>query len=512
MPLLARGCRKLGDGDRRRRGRRLRIDLLVGDRRESERSVGRQEDGLGAGLEHAVSPLELRAVDGEVGLVDELVGVGAVGGAAGHAERDRGADGLARGLDLEPLLGDGAADSLGDLECLLRRRLRQDDGELLAAEARRNVGVAELALEDARDAVQNGVAGEVAVGVVDVAQQVEVGHDHRQRRPRPLGPVELLAERSGEVAGVEESGLRVDAGLLLEGRNAQRAVDQQQRRHRHRQEQRVPVPEPGEGDAQHGEDEVRRETLHGEEPCAPERVPPREVQHRGEERVVERNEDDRRHKPRQRELELGAEAGVAHELHRPPRRQAVQRVIGDVERLDVPGVADLQPLRNAVDDAEEGDQLRRQEEHARNEEHDRRVVALVPRRDYDEELGAPRRMPPGPGKSASRWCRAKGGRTGRSPRQWRAHRWRRERPSRGAGATTGRMDPHQPAALRGRACSGPRSQAPNRIETSPRQWVIRPQSHGLNVCPGTGQGVPRSRDAWKITRKGEPRARTARGS
>ena len=93
--------------------------------------------------------------------------------------------------------------------------------------------------------------------------------------------------------------------------------------------------------------------------------------------MVERDEDDRRDEAGQRELELRAEAGVADHLDRPPRRQAVQRVVGDVERLDVPGVADLQPLGDPVDDPEQGDQLRRQEQDPGDEEDDRRVVALV---------------------------------------------------------------------------------------------------------------------------------------
>ncbi len=370
------------------RSRRLRVDGLVGDRREAQRAVGRQEDGLRAGVQHAVAALELGTVDGEVGLVNELVRVGAVRRAPGHAERDGGVDRLARRLHLEPLVGDGAADPLGDLEGLLRSRLGEDDRELLAAEARGDVGVAQLPLEDAGDAVQDRVARQVPVGVVDLAKQVEVGHDHRQRRARALRAIELLPERGGEVARVEEPRLRVDARLLLQGRDAERAVDEQERRHGHRQEQRIPVPEPGEGDAQHREHEVGGKALHGEQPGAAERVPARQVEHGGQERVVERDEDDRRCQARQRELELRAQPGVADQLDRPPRREPVQRVVRDVERLDVPGVADLQPFGDAVDDAEERDQLRRQEQHAGDEEDDRRVVALVPRRPDDEELRA----------------------------------------------------------------------------------------------------------------------------
>ena len=115
-----------------------------GHRDQPRGPVGRDEQRLRARAEDAVAPLELRAVDGEVGLVDQLVRVRAVLRIAGDADRDRRADRLARRLDVERPLRDGAADALRDLHRLLRRRLRQEDRELLAAEARRHVVVAEL--------------------------------------------------------------------------------------------------------------------------------------------------------------------------------------------------------------------------------------------------------------------------------------------------------------------------------------------------------------------------------
>ena len=204
--------------------------------------------------------------------------------------------------------------------------------------------------------------------------------------PERSRALELLAQCAGEVAGVEESGLGVHPRLLLERRDAQRAVDQQQRCDGRREQERIQVPERGERHAQHGEDEVRREALDREEAGAAQRVPAREVQHGCEQEVIHPDEDDCGDEAGQSELELRPEAGVAHQLDRPPRRQAVQRVVGDVEALDVPGVANLQPLGDPVDDPEQGDELRGQEQHPGDEEDERRVVALVAGRDDDEEL------------------------------------------------------------------------------------------------------------------------------
>ena len=186
-----------------------------------------QEQRLGAGVEDAVASLELRAVDGEVGLVDQLVRIRPVARETGHADRDRRLDRLARGLDVEGTGCDGAPDPLCDLERLLRRGLRQEDGELLTAEPGGHVVVAQLLSKHLRDPLQDGVARKVAVGVIDVAQEVEVGHDERERPLETLGPDQLLAERDGEMACVEEAGLRIDTRLLLKLRDAQRTVDQQ---------------------------------------------------------------------------------------------------------------------------------------------------------------------------------------------------------------------------------------------------------------------------------------------
>ena len=223
--------------------------------------------------------------------MDERVRVLRVLREAGDADRDGGADRLARRLDVVELLGDRAADPLGDLQRLLGRRLGQQDRELLAAEAGRDVVVAQLGAEDLGDPLQHRVAGEVAVRVVDLAEQVEVGHDQRQRPLEALRAPELLRERRGEVARVEEPGLRIDARLRLQLRHRERPVDQQQRRDRERDEPGIAGPERGEDDAERGEDELRRERLVREELAH--RVTVDQADHGCDQRRVEHDEDDR---------------------------------------------------------------------------------------------------------------------------------------------------------------------------------------------------------------------------
>jgi hypothetical protein len=153
--------------------------------------------------------------------VDELVGVGAVLREASDSDRDGCVDRLARRLDVERARRDCPANALGDLERLFRRRLRQEDRELFPTEPSRHVVVAQLGAEGFCDPLEHGVACQVTVGVVDVSQEVEVGHDQRHRALEATGTADLLGQRGGEVPRVEETRLRIDAGLGLQGRDAQ---------------------------------------------------------------------------------------------------------------------------------------------------------------------------------------------------------------------------------------------------------------------------------------------------
>ena len=91
-------------------------------------------------------------------------------------------------------------------------------------------------------------------------------------------------------------------------------------------------------------------------------------------------------RPESANSRFGPSPALRTSLDGSPRRQPVERVVGDVERLDVPGVADLQPLGDPVDDPSRAISSGGRRSTPGNQEDDRRVVALVPRRANDEEL------------------------------------------------------------------------------------------------------------------------------
>ena len=123
----------------------------------SSGAVARLVGGEG---DHAVASPALGQVHGPVGLVEQLLLEVGVGGVRGHADADREVRLLAeRRLDA----GDLAPDALGHLGGGLGVGAEQDHGELLAAVARRQVDVADGAVDDAGDAAQRVVARAVAV-------------------------------------------------------------------------------------------------------------------------------------------------------------------------------------------------------------------------------------------------------------------------------------------------------------------------------------------------------------
>ena len=319
--------------------------------------------------------------------MDEGARLEAVTGIAGDTHRDRRVHRLCRGLDLERARRDDATDAVGDLERLLDRRAGQEDTELLPAEAGSQIVLAQLAPEDVRDTRQDGVAGQMAVGVVDLAQQVEVGHDHRERLAAALSATELVPEDGGEVAGVVQACLDVDAGLCLERGNAQAAVDEHERRQHEEDQPAIVVPRVGHGEAERGKHDVRREVLDGEQPAGAEAVPAGEKEHRREQKMIDRDHgQDRCDTGEGASWAVSHGARAVHCTGRRPGAHQRERPVGDVERLDVPAVANVQPLGDVLHERDEGDEPGRQDQRRGDEEHDRGVVRLVARRSHDEEL------------------------------------------------------------------------------------------------------------------------------
>ena len=114
-----------------------------------------------------------------------------------RADRDGHADGLA--LEDEAALLDLLAQPLGQRARPLEVGLRQDDGELLAAVAREHLVAADALLDEARHLLEDVVAGEVAVDVVDLLEVVDVEHEEAEIALVTPRAHDLLLERLEQV-------------------------------------------------------------------------------------------------------------------------------------------------------------------------------------------------------------------------------------------------------------------------------------------------------------------------
>ncbi len=86
---------------------------------------------------------------------------------------------------------DRIADGFNMREHLFGGRFRDHDGKLFPAEAAHPIILSGMLFEDIRNANQYLVAGQMTIGVIDIAQQVQVAHDHREGPFKTVGPLQL---------------------------------------------------------------------------------------------------------------------------------------------------------------------------------------------------------------------------------------------------------------------------------------------------------------------------------
>jgi hypothetical protein len=240
-----------------------------------------------------------------------------------------------------------------DLADVMEQSRLVDDQQLRAGEA-------QLPRDHARrggDAAR--VAGGVRVPRVD------------RRRQRLEGGRRALDHRA--MGFLERDVLLADhlARLLQPQHRALREVDEEERREREPGEGQAVRPEAGDRHGHQREDELDRHVLGIQQACLAGRQAAAQVEHRQQQKAVRDHEDEggtgacrRLAAERRREADRVADR---------PRGNARDHVVRDVEGLDVPGVAVLEPVGQALDDHEQDHQLGRQQQRAGDDEEDPRV-------------------------------------------------------------------------------------------------------------------------------------------
>ena len=114
----------------------------------------------------------------------------------------------------EAIGGDRAAHVVGDLPRLVERAADQQHAELVAAEARDRVRIAHRFAQQLGDFAQHAVAGEMAAGVVDDLEAVEIEVTQHVRRLAAPRRFRGFVETAFELAAVHEAGQRIVRRLV----------------------------------------------------------------------------------------------------------------------------------------------------------------------------------------------------------------------------------------------------------------------------------------------------------
>src|SRR2546426_9871899 len=157
----------------------------------------------------------LHAVHRLVGLADQLLPVASVLRKGGDPEGGRDLDGQPHRSE-EDMLRQPRPQALRQHPRLLRSRLGHHDGELVPPVAGHDVGLADLVAQQAAHLRQRPAPRQMAVGVVDRLETVEVEEDDRDRLPVALRPLDLPSEKRVQIARVVEARRVVGHRQLLQ--------------------------------------------------------------------------------------------------------------------------------------------------------------------------------------------------------------------------------------------------------------------------------------------------------
>ena len=154
----------------------------------------------------------LGLVHGGVGVGDQILGSGGMVRIDRHAEAAGQPQAVA--LEAERYAADGAHDALGERFRLLVGDVGSEDRELVAAQPREQLVAAHLGRHFAGHPDQQGVAGAVAEGVVDVLELVEVEEQQRHASAPPLSAGQHAGQLLLEAVPVVQPGERIALGQI----------------------------------------------------------------------------------------------------------------------------------------------------------------------------------------------------------------------------------------------------------------------------------------------------------
>ena len=114
-------------------------------------------------------------------------------------------------VELQPL-AHHVSDAIGETFRVEALDLGQQDGEGVARRPRHPVGLPEIVPDGDADALEEAVAGAIAVRGVDLGEVVDVEQEDGKRMTESLRPLDFLFERGDEDRACMQRRQRIDRG------------------------------------------------------------------------------------------------------------------------------------------------------------------------------------------------------------------------------------------------------------------------------------------------------------
>ena len=147
-------------------------------------------------------------------------------GSSGHPDANGNLDRRDAGSDSELGRFDVLADIFGTFIGHFNGGFWHEHGELFAAKSGDYIIIAHRGLQGFGDSKQDFISGQVAVGVIDVTQQIKIGHQYRERTIEALCARQLVLQLVNEIGIIVQAGLGVYLGLALQCRYTQGVINQ----------------------------------------------------------------------------------------------------------------------------------------------------------------------------------------------------------------------------------------------------------------------------------------------
>ena len=173
-----------------------------------------------------VASLNLCLVERDIRFVDQFVAGRSILGETGKPQAHRGVDRGRTADDRKGGVFDCVANALRNFGCRGLICVGQENGVFFPPKAAGHIFFAHCLHNNLGDPGDHCIPGQMSIGIVDVAQQVQIAHDDRQGLVMMLGMGQFFFKAFLEIAGIPQPCLAVGLALFLQLRQFEHPLEE----------------------------------------------------------------------------------------------------------------------------------------------------------------------------------------------------------------------------------------------------------------------------------------------